>query len=235
MFISIAVSLIIVDSTIVNVALPEMIDGLGLDLSQAEWTNSLYSLVFAALLIYAGLRVITARNPVVAALHLVLAFFTASALWLLLRAEFLAITLVLVYVGAVMVLFLFVVMMLDIDFGALRRGFMTYLPLGALIGLVLLSELGVAAGAWVFGAGTQAAQPAPGDLSNTEALGRVLYTDYVFYFQTAGLILLVAMIGAIVLTLRHRPDAKRQSIRRQVARTPEESMELRDVKPGQGG
>jgi NADH-quinone oxidoreductase subunit J len=112
---------------------------------------------------------------------------------------------------------------------------MTYLPLGALIGLVLLSELGIAAGAWVFGGGAAPAQPAPGGVSNTVALGRVLYTDYVFYFQTAGLILLVAMIGAIVLTLRRRPDAKRQSIRRQVARTPAESMELRDVKPGQGG
>jgi NADH-quinone oxidoreductase subunit J len=191
--------------------------------------------LFSAVMIASALMVIGARNPVHSVLFLILAFFNAAALFVLLGAEFLAMILVVVYVGAVAVLFLFVVMMLDIDFAALRRGFMTYLPLGALIGLVLLSELGVAAGAWVFGAGTQAAQPAPGDLSNTEALGRVLYTDYVFYFQTAGLILLVAMIGAIVLTLRHRPDAKRQSIRRQVARTPEESMELRDVKPGQGG
>jgi NADH-quinone oxidoreductase subunit J len=144
--------------------------------------------------------------------------------------------LVVVYVGAVAVLFLFVVMMLDIDFVALRSGFMQYLPLGTVLGLVLFSEFLVAVGAWTFAEGAPAvrAVPLPEGVSNTEALGRVLYTDYVFYFQTAGMVLLVAMIGAIVLTLRHRPGVKRQSISRQVAREPKTAVELVDVKPGQG-
>jgi NADH-quinone oxidoreductase subunit J len=185
-------------------------------------------------LLFAALRVITTRNPVHAALWLVLCFFTAAGVWMLLKAEFLAIALVLVYVGAVAVLFLFVVMMLDIDFVALRRGFMEYLPLGALIGLVLMSELLIVLGAWVAGSSVPAARVIPTGLSNTRALGQILYTDYIFYFQTAGLILLVAMIGAIVLTLRRRPGVKRQSISRQVGRQPADAMELHDVKPGQG-
>jgi len=192
--------------------------------------------VFSAAMIASALMVIGARNPVHSVLFLILAFFNAAALFVLLGAEFLAMILVVVYVGAVAVLFLFVVMMLDIDFVALRRGFMEYLPLGALIGLVLMSELLIVLGAWAFGASVPAARssPLPPGISNTEALGRILYTDYIFYFQTAGLILLVAMIGAIVLTLRQRPGVKRQSIRRQVGRTPADAIELRDIKPGQG-
>jgi NADH-quinone oxidoreductase subunit J len=192
--------------------------------------------IFSAVMITSALLVIVARNPVHSVLFLIVAFFNAAALFVLLGAEFLAMILVVVYVGAVAVLFLFVVMMLDIDFVALRRGFMEYLPLGALIGLVLMSELLIALGAWAFGSSVPAARsnPVVAGVSNTEALGRILYTDYIFYFQTAGLILLVAMIGAIVLTLRHRPGVKRQSIGRQVRRTPAEAMEMHDVKPGQG-
>ena len=193
--------------------------------------------VFSAVMIGSALMVIGARNPVHSVLFLILAFFNAAALFVLLGAEFLAMILVVVYVGAVAVLFLFVVMMLDIDFVELRRGFMEYLPLGALIGLVLMGELLIGVGAWAFGSAVPAARssPLPAGLSNTEALGRILYTDYIFYFQTAGLILLVAMIGAIVLTLRHRPGVKRQSISRQVARMPADAVEMHDVKPGQGG
>ena len=192
--------------------------------------------VFSAVIIASALMVISARNPVHSVLFLILAFFNAAALFVLLGAEFLAMILVVVYVGAVAVLFLFVVMMLDIDFVALRSGFMNYLPLGTVLGLVLFSEFLVAVGAWTFADGAQAvrAVPLPEGVSNTEALGRVLYTDYVFYFQTAGMVLLVAMIGAIVLTLRHRPGVKRQSISRQVAREPKTAVELVDVKPGQG-
>ena len=192
--------------------------------------------VFAAVIILSALMVISARNPVHSVLFLILAFFNAAALFVLLGAEFLAMILVVVYVGAVAVLFLFVVMMLDIDFVALRSGFMNYLPLGTVLGLVLFSEFLVAVGAWTFADGAQAvrAVPLPEGVSNTEAIGRVLYTDYIFYFQTAGMILLVAMIGAIVLTLRHRPGVKRQSISRQVAREPKTAVELVDVKPGQG-
>jgi NADH-quinone oxidoreductase subunit J len=192
--------------------------------------------VFSAVMIASALMVISARNPVHSVLFLISAFFNAAALFVLLGAEFLAMILVVVYVGAVAVLFLFVVMMLDIDFVALRRGFMEYLPLGALIGLVLISELIIALGAWAFGgsvAGSRSS-PFPAGISNTQALGQILYTDYIFYFQTAGLILLVAMIGAIVLTLRHRPGVKRQSIRRQVSRTRADAIELREIKPGQG-
>ena len=190
--------------------------------------------LFSAITIGSGLMVIAARNPVHSVLFLILAFFNAAALFVLLGAEFLAMILLIVYVGAVAVLFLFVVMMLDIDFAGLRRGIGTYLPLGALIGLLLLGELAV--GIWAVGERAQGVlrHPAPEGVSNTEALGRILYTDYVFYFQTAGMVLLVAMIGAIVLTLRHRPGVKRQSISAQVARRAEEAVELVDVKPGQG-
>jgi NADH-quinone oxidoreductase subunit J len=192
--------------------------------------------VFSAVIIASALMVIAARNPVHSVLFLILAFFNAAALFVLLGAEFLAMILVVVYVGAVAVLFLFVVMMLDIDFVALRSGFMRYLPLGTFLGLVLFAEFLVAVGAWTFAGGAQAvrAVPLPEGVSNTEAIGRILYTDYIFYFQTAGLILLVAMIGAIVLTLRQRAGVKRQSIARQVAREPAAAIELRDVKPGQG-
>ena len=192
--------------------------------------------VFSAVMIGSALMVISARNPVHSVLFLILAFFNAAALFVLLGAEFLAMILVVVYVGAVAVLFLFVVMMLDIDFVALRRGAMEYLPLGALIGLVLMSELLIVVGAWAFGSEVPAARsnPLPQNVTNTEALGRILYTDYIFYFQTAGIILLIAMIGAIVLTLRHRPGVRRQSISRQVAREPAAAIALVEVKPGHG-
>jgi len=192
--------------------------------------------VFSAVIILSALMVVLARNPVHSVLFLILAFFNAAALFVLLGAEFLAMILVVVYVGAVAVLFLFVVMMLDIDFVALRSGFMRYLPLGAVLAIILFAEFIYAALVWQFAGPAQQARalPVPQGVSNTEALGRILYTDYIFYFQTAGMILLVAMIGAIVLTLRHRPEVKRQSIRRQVARAPADAMEIRDVKPGQG-
>src|SRR5512134_1584786 len=174
--------------------------------------------LFAGAMVASAVMVISARNPVHSVLFLILAFFNAAALFVLLGAEFLAMILVVVYVGAVAVLFLFVVMMLDIDFVALRSGFMRYMPLGTVLGLVLFSEFLVALGAWTFAGGAQAVRAVPlaEGVSNTEALGRVLYTDYIFYFQTSGLILLVAMIGAIVLTLRHRPGVRRHSISRQV-------------------
>jgi NADH-quinone oxidoreductase subunit J len=192
--------------------------------------------VFSAVIIASALMVIASRNPVHSVLFLILAFFNAAALFVLLGAEFLAMILVVVYVGAVAVLFLFVVMMLDIDFVALRSGFMRYMPLGTLLGLVLFSEFLVAVGAWTFATGAPVVRaiPVPEGVSNTEALGRVLYTDYIFYFQTAGMILLVAMIGAIVLTLRRRPGVKRQSISRQVARERATAIDMVDVKPGQG-
>ena len=173
--------------------------------------------VFAALLIYAGLRVITARNPVVAALHLVLAFFTASALWLLLRAEFLAITLVLVYVGAVMVLFLFVVMMLDINLDRIREGFWSYLPLGASVGILMVLEMALVLGGRYFGLAAAPVPPDPGaGYSNTRALGKIIYTDYVYPFELAAVLLLVAIIAAIALTMRKRKDTKFQDPSSQV-------------------
>ncbi|HTQ12443.1 MAG TPA: NADH-quinone oxidoreductase subunit J [Rhizomicrobium sp.] len=188
---------------------------------------------FSAVLLLSALMVISARNPVHSVLFLILSFFNAAGLFVLLGAEFLAMILVVVYVGAVAVLFLFVVMMLDIDFAELKRGAMQYLPLGALLGLVLAAELIIVSG--VIGAkGGPLPMAAPGALTNTEALGHVLYTDYIYYFQIAGLVLLVAMIGAIVLTLRARPGVKRQSIARQNARMPADAVALVDVKPGQG-
>jgi NADH-quinone oxidoreductase subunit J len=192
--------------------------------------------LFSFIMIASAVMVVAARNPVHSVLFLILAFFNAAALFVLLGAEFLAMILVVVYVGAVAVLFLFVVMMLDIDFVALRQGFLQYLPLGAAIGLLLLAELTLVVGSWAFGSSVQtpAANATPAGVTNTEALGRILYTDYIFYFQTAGLILLVAMIGAIVLTLRARPGVRRQSISAQVNRRPSEAIELTDPKPGQG-
>src|SRR5215813_12043092 len=192
--------------------------------------------LFSIVMIASGLMVISARNPVHSVLFLILAFFNAAALFVLLGAEFLAMILVVVYVGAVAVLFLFVVMMLDIDFSALRQGFMLYLPLGAAIGMLLFFELGFVLFTWQFGSAVPGAiaHAAPQGVSNTQALGRILYTDYIFYFQTAGMILLVAMIGAIVLTLRSRPGVRRQSIARQVARRRTEAVDLVDPEPGQG-
>ncbi|MGQ0742338.1 MAG: NADH-quinone oxidoreductase subunit J [Alphaproteobacteria bacterium] len=192
--------------------------------------------LFSAVLILAAFLVIAARNPVHSVLFLILAFFNAAALFVLLGAEFLAMILVVVYVGAVAVLFLFVVMMLDIDFAELRQGFLHYLPLGAFVALAFLAELAIVVGGWLLGGRERlaVAAPTPEGISNTTALGNILYTDYIFYFQTAGLILLVAMIGAIVLTLRQRVGVKRQSISRQVARDPAAAVSLVDVKPGQG-
>ncbi len=164
---------------------------------------------FAAILVFAGLRVITARNPVHAVLNLVLAFFTAAGLWLMLDAEFLAITLVLVYVGAVMVLFLFVVMMLDINFVRLREGFWDYLPLAGFVAVLLMIEMALILGSRHFGlAVVSSPAPKPADYSNTKELGRLLYTDYVYAFELAAVILLLAIVAAIALTMRRRKDSK---------------------------
>lgn len=194
--------------------------------------------VFAAVAVAAGFMVIASRNPVHSVLFLILVFFNAAGLFVLMGAEFLAMLLVIVYVGAVAVLFLFVVMMLDIDFSELREGFLQYMPIGALIGLIVLLELIMVASTWVLGAdsATLAASPIPdmGDVSNAEAIGQVMYTQYVYFFQAAGMVLLVAMIGAIVLTLRPQANARRQVIADQVARTKESSVELKKVEPGQG-
>jgi NADH-quinone oxidoreductase subunit J len=192
--------------------------------------------LFSFVLLGAAVLVISARNPVHSVLFLILAFFNAAGLFVLLGAEFLAMILVVVYVGAVAVLFLFVVMMLDIDFVELKQGFLQYLPLGVVVGGFFLFELLAVLVWWtVAPAGAPpVAAPATTGVSNTEALGRILYTDYVYLFQGAGLVLLLAMVGAIVLTLRHREGVKRQNIGRQVGRTREEAIEIRKVKPGQG-
>src|SRR5580765_7118351 len=191
---------------------------------------------FSAILILSAVMVIGARNPVHSVLFLILAFFNAAGLFVLLGAEFLAMILIVVYVGAVAVLFLFVVMMLDIDFAELKRGALQYLPFGALIGLILVAELVMAGSVWVARPAAKAvlAQATPAGVTNTAALGRILYTDYVYYFQIAGLVLLVAMIGAIVLTLRSRPGVRRQNISVQNARTAAMAVDMVDIKPGQG-
>ena len=195
--------------------------------------------LFAAVLIASAALVISARNSVHSVLFLILAFFNAAGLFILLGAEFLAMILVVVYVGAVAVLFLFVVMMLDVDFASLRSGFLRYLPVGGLIGLVLLGELALAVGAWSFApdaaSATLVPTPDPAQIPNTHALGLVLYTDYVYVFQICGLILLVAMIGAIVLTLRDREGVRRQDVTRQTQRTLEDSVAIVKVKSGSGG
>jgi len=190
---------------------------------------------FSAILVASALMVIAARNPVHSVLFLILSFFNAAGLFVLLGAEFLGIILVVVYVGAVAVLFLFVVMMLDIDFAELKRGSLQYLPFGALIGLVLVAELAMAGSVWVLKPAALAAKAhATPTVTNTEALGLILYTDYVYYFQIAGLVLLVAMIGAIVLTLRSRPGVRRQNISAQNARTAAMAVDMHDIKPGDG-
>jgi NADH-quinone oxidoreductase subunit J len=199
---------------------------------------ALFFYLFAGVTVASGCMVIWARNPVHAVLFLILAFFNAAGLFVLLGAEFLAMILVVVYVGAVAVLFLFVVMMLDVDFAELRAGFIKNSPLGAIVGLILLAELILALGVQIVHPGTLAAPATPiptagSGITNTEAIGRVLYTKYVYYFQGAGLILLVAMIGAIVLTLRHKQGVKRQSIAHQVARRKTTAMDVVKVKPGE--
>jgi len=193
--------------------------------------------VFAAILIASAVMVVTSRNPVHSVLFLILAFFNAAALFLLAGAEFLAMILVIVYVGAVAVLFLFVVMMLDIDFARLREGFQRYLPIGGIIGGILFLELLFVFGSWQFADDAEGlrlnAVPAEAGLTNTQAIGRILYTDYVFLFQASGLILLVAMIGAIVLTLREkRTDSRRQNIAVQVARA--QAVTLQNIPSGKG-
>jgi len=194
--------------------------------------------LFAAMIIASAVMVIAARNPVHSVLFLILSFFNASGLFVLLGAEFLAMILVIVYVGAVAVLFLFVVMMLNINFVELRQGFLQYLPIGGLIGLILLIELFFVIAAGITDPEVVALASAPipplSDLTNTEALGQLIYTRYVYLFQAAGMVLLVAMIGAIVLTLRQREGVRKQSIARQVARTREESIEIKTVTPGSG-
>jgi NADH-quinone oxidoreductase subunit J len=192
--------------------------------------------IFAAILLVSAAMVVSARNPVHSVLFLILAFFNAAALFLIAGAEFLAMILVIVYVGAVAVLFLFVVMMLDVDFTQLRSGFQRYLPVGATVGVVLLIELGLVLTGWQLAPGSIQLRlsPIPVDISNTEALGQVLYTDYVMLFQLAGLVLLVAMIGAIVLTLRDRKTSRHQSIRRQTERTVADTLEMLTVSIGAG-
>ncbi len=197
---------------------------------------ALFFYLFAGICLASAFMVIAARNPVHSVLYLILTFVNAAALFMLLGAEFLAMILIVVYVGAVAVLFLFVVMMLDVDFVELRQGFLNYLPIGGLVGIIVLVELLLVLGSAVIGPGAPRiiATPIAADISNTEALGLVLYTRYVYFFQAAGLILLVAMIGAIVLTLRHRPNVRRQNIAEQNARTKATAMEIRQVRPGQG-
>ena len=194
--------------------------------------------MFAAIAVAGGVMVISARNPVHSVLFLILVFFNAAGLFLLLGAEFLAMVLVVVYVGAVAVLFLFVVMMLDINFLRFREGFLQYLPTGALVGLVLLVELVTVFGGWVFGADAATARMVPvpdlATVTNTEALGRLIYTDYFYLFQAAGLVLLVAMVGAILLTLRSREGVRKQDIARQLARRKEDTLEIRKIPSGGG-
>jgi len=192
--------------------------------------------LLAAATVLAGLAVITAKNPVHAVLFLITSFFSAAGLFVLLGAEFLAMILVVVYVGAVAVLFLFVVMMLDIDFAELRRGSVRYLPVGAVVAGILTVEMVlVSASVAANGAASKSDGPAPlTSVTNAEAIGRVLYTDYVYVFQIAGLVLLVAMIGAIVLTLKHRVGIKRQDVGRQIARTPASGMRIVSIKSGEG-
>jgi NADH-quinone oxidoreductase subunit J len=193
---------------------------------------------FAVVAVASGVLVIFARNAVHSVLFLILAFFNASGLFLLVGAEFLAMILIVVYVGAVAVLFLFVVMMLDVDFTELREGFLQYLPVGATVGIILLAELLLVVGAWAIAPGISRSITAPippaADISNTMALGLVLYTRYVYFFQIAGLVLLVAMIGAILLTLHHRERVKRQNISVQNARSKATAIEIRQVRSGQG-
>jgi NADH-quinone oxidoreductase subunit J len=199
---------------------------------------SLFFYLFAGICVASAFMVIASRNPVHSVLFLILAFVNAAGLFVLMGAEFLAMILVVVYVGAVAVLFLFVVMMLDVDFAELRQGFLNYLPFGALVGVVFLVELLLLVGAWTIGPGVPRAITAPippiDQVSNTAAIGAVLYTRYIYYFQAAGIVLLVAMIGAIVLTLRHKEGVKRQIAADQIARSPKTAIEIRQVRPGQG-
>jgi NADH-quinone oxidoreductase subunit J len=196
--------------------------------------QAIFFYLFAGVCVASAVMVVTSRNPVHSVLFLILAFVNAAGLFVLLGAEFLAMILIVVYVGAVAVLFLFVVMMLDVDFAELREGFLSYLPIGALVGAVLLAELLVVVGGWAIGPQVAKAAAAAPDITNTQALGLVLYTRYVYYFEASGIILLVAMIGAIVLTLQHKPQVRRQNIAAQVARGRASAIEIVNVRPGQG-
>ena len=200
--------------------------------------HAIFFYLFAGVTVASAVMVVASRNPVHSVLFLILAFVNAAGLFVLMGAEFLAMILIVVYVGAVAVLFLFVVMMLDVDFSELRSGVLTYLPVGGLIGAVLLAELLIIVGAWAIGpeVGKAITAPIPPStaIPNTQALGLVLYTRYVYFFQAAGIILLVAMIGAIVLTLQHKPNVRRQIIADQVARTKASAIEIVKVKAGQG-
>ncbi len=192
--------------------------------------------LFAISVLVGGLFTVISRNPVHSVLWLILSFISAAGLFVLLGAEFVAMLLIIVYVGAVAVLFLFVVMMLDVDFAELKAEMARYMPLALLIGTILLMQLGLAYGVWQSADGAEAARAAiaPEGVQNTAALGLLIYDKYILLFQLAGLILLVAMIGAIMLTLRHRRDIKRQDVLQQMWRDPAKAMELKDVKPGQG-
>ena len=191
--------------------------------------------LLAAVTTLSALAVVTARNPVHSVLFLILSFFSAAGLFVLLGAEFLAMLLVVVYVGAVAVLFLFVVMMLDVDFGSLRTGFARYLPIGGVLAIVLLIEMMLVSGAVAEkGAASVPRAPMPAGLSNIETIGQVLYTDYIYFFEAAGMVLLTAMIGAIVLTLRHKPGVKRQVIADQTARTTAKGMKIIQPQTGEG-
>jgi NADH-quinone oxidoreductase subunit J len=198
--------------------------------------HAIFFYLFAGVCIASAIMVIAAKNSVHSVLFLILAFVNAAGLFVLMGAEFLAMILIVVYVGAVAVLFLFVVMMLDVDFAELRQGFLNYLPIGGVVGAILLAELLVVVGAWAINPAVPKAITAPiaADISNTQALGLVLYTRYVYFFEAAGVILLVAMIGAIVMTLHHKPGVKRQSIAEQVARRRSTAIEIVKVKSGQG-
>jgi NADH-quinone oxidoreductase subunit J len=198
----------------------------------------LFFYLFSAVIVAAAFMVIAAKNPVHSVLFLILAFINAAGLFILLGAEFLAMILVVVYVGAVAVLFLFVVMMLDVDFAELRQGFLQYLPIGGLVGVILLVELILVLGGALVSPETAttaaAPTPPPAEVSNAAAIGELLYTHYIFFFQMAGLVLLVAMVGAIVLTLRHKEGVKRQSIAAQVGRNPATAVEVVHVETGRG-
>jgi NADH-quinone oxidoreductase subunit J len=197
---------------------------------------ALFFYLFAAVCVASAVMVIASRNPVHSVLFLILAFVNASGLFLLMGAEFLAMILVVVYVGAVAVLFLFVIMMLDVDFAELRQGFLNYLPVGVLVGAIVLAELLLVGGSWVITpqVAKSVTAPIPSNISNTQAIGLVLYTKYIHYFQLAGMVLLVAMVGAIVLTLRHKANVKRQDISVQNARTKSGAMRIVKVASGQG-
>ncbi len=197
---------------------------------------ALFFYLFAGICVASAVMVIASRNPVHSVLFLILAFVSAAGLFVMLGAEFLAMILIVVYVGAVAVLFLFVVMMLDVDFAELKQGALQYLPIGLLIGGIFLAELLLVVGAWAIGPGVSQAitSPIAAKTSNIEVIGLVLYTRYAYFFEAAGMILLIAMIGAIVLTLQHRVRVRRQNISDQVARTPKTAMEVLKVRSGQG-